>query len=85
MKCIKFSGTLSYKQILSKRLHLVSINKEKRSWPLVDFAVPADHRIKIKESAKIDKYLDHARELKRLWNMKVMVVPVVVGALAIVF
>ena len=43
-----------------------------------------DHRIKIKESKRINKYLDLARELKMLWNMKVTVIPVVVGALGIV-
>ena len=29
----------------------------------------------------MDKYLDLARELKKLWNMKVKVTPIVVGAL----
>ena len=32
----------------------------------------------IKESEKTDKYLDLARELKKLWNMKVMVLPIAV-------
>ena len=27
-----------------------------------------------------DKYLDLARELKKLWNMKVTVIPIVIGA-----
>ena len=31
----------------------------------MDFAVPADHRIKLKENEKKDKYLDFARELKK--------------------
>ena len=31
----------------------------------MDFAVPADHRVKLKESKKKDKYLDLARELKK--------------------
>ena len=44
------------------------------------FAVPADHRIKLKEYKKKDKYLDLARELKKLWNMKVTIVPIVIGA-----
>ena len=48
---------------------------------MVDFAVPADHRIILKESEKKDKYLDLARELKELWNMKVTIVPIVIGAL----
>ena len=29
----------------------------------------------------IDKYLDLARELKKLWKMRVTVIPVVLGAL----
>ena len=37
----------------------------------MDFAVLADHRVKLKESEKKDKYLDLARELKKLLNMKV--------------
>ena len=40
----------------------------------------ADHRIKLKEWEKRDKYLDLARELKKLWNMKVTIIPVVIGA-----
>ena len=46
----------------------------------MDFAVPADHRIKLKECEKKDKYLDLARELKKLWNMKVIIIPIVIGA-----
>ena len=42
--------------------------------------VPADHRIKPKECEKRDKYLDLARELKKLWNMKVTIIPIVIGA-----
>ena len=39
--------------------------KKKKICKVVDFAVPADHRIKLKESEKRDKYLDLARELKK--------------------
>ena len=41
---------------------------------------PADYRIKLKEYEKKDKYLDLARELKKLWNMQVTIIPVVIGA-----
>ena len=47
---------------------------------IVDFAVPADHRIRLKECEKKDKYLDLATELKKLWNMKVTIIPIVNGA-----
>ena len=46
----------------------------------MDFAVPADHRIKLMESEKKDKYLGLARELKKLWNMKVTIIPIMIGA-----
>ena len=55
--------------------------KKKRICKIVDFAVLAYHRINLKESEKKDKYLDFARELKKLWNMKVTIVPIVIGAL----
>ena len=37
---------------------------KKRTCQIVDFAVRADYKIKVKESEKRDKYLDLARELK---------------------
>ena len=65
--------------ILARRPDLIIIQK-KRTCKIVEFAVPADHRIKLKESVKKDKYLDLARELKKLWNMKVTIIPIVIGA-----
>ena len=65
--------------IPARRLDLIIINKRKRICKIVDFAVPADHRINLKESEKKDKYLDLARELKKkLWNRKVTIVPIVI-------
>ena len=54
--------------------------QKKRTYKIVDFAVSADHRIKLKECKKKDKYLDLVRELKKLWNMKVTIIPIVIGA-----
>ena len=47
---------------------------------IVDFAVPADHRIKLKECEKKDKYHDLAWELKKLWNRQVTIMPIVIVA-----
>ena len=47
----------------------------------MDFAVLAVHSVKLKESDQKDKYLDLARELKKPWNMKVTIIPIVIGAL----
>ena len=54
--------------------------KKKRTCKIVDFSVPADHRIRLKEGEKKDKYLDLARELKKLWNMKVTIILIVIGS-----
>ena len=75
---------LSYTNGSARRPGLIIINKQKKKrkkiCKIVDFAVPADHRIKLKECEKRDKYLDLARELKKLWNMKVTIIPIVIGA-----
>ena len=47
---------------------------------IVDFAVSPDHRINLKECEKKNKYFNLAIELKKLWNMRVTIVPIVIGA-----
>ena len=37
-------------------------------------------RVEVKEDKKLDKYQDFARELKKLWCMKMIVIPIVVDA-----
>ena len=70
--------------ISAKRPDFIIINKKRRICKIVDFAVLADHRIKLKECEKKDKYLDLARELKKLWNMKVTNIPIEIGAFSTV-
>ena len=60
-----------------KRPDLIIINKKERICKIFDLADPADHRMKLKKKVK---YLDLAKELKKLWNMKVTIVPIVFGA-----
>ena len=66
---------LSDFKIKRDRLISASQQKRKRTRRTVDLAGPADHRVKIKENEKRDKYLDLARELKKQqWNIKVTMV-----------
>ena len=58
--------------ISARRTDFIIFNKKKtkkkkknRTSKVVDFAVPVDHRIKLKESDENDKYVDVARELKK--------------------
>ena len=59
-------------------------NKKRRTSRILDFAVPADHKVNLKENKERYKYQDLARELKKLWNIKVTVIPIVIGALGTV-
>ena len=67
--------------------HLISARRpdlirtpENRICIIVDFPVTADYRINLKEYKKRDMYFDLARELKKLWNMKLAIIPIVIGA-----
>ena len=56
-------------------------NQKKRTCKILDSAVHVEQRVNLKEGEKRDKYLDLARESKKIWNMKVMVILIVVGAI----
>ena len=63
------------------RPDLVVVDKKVTSCKIIDFAVPGDSRIAEKEKVKIEKYQDLGRELQKIWNVKVKIVPLVVGSL----
>ena len=54
--------------------------QKKKACKIFNFSVPGDHRIKLKESEKKDKYLDLARELKKLWDMKMTIMLFMIDA-----
>ena len=56
--------------ISARRPDLMIVNKKKRTRRIVDFADPADHRVKSKENEKRDKYLDLTREIKKEKTME---------------
>ena len=67
-------------------------NGKKRNFRIVDFANLSDHRGKLKESKKRDKYPNLVREMKKnktkknkqtkkLWSMKVTVILIVISVL----
>ena len=66
--------------ISARRPNLIVINKKRGTGKIVGFTLPADHRIKLKECEKKDKYLNLAKGLKKLWNMQVTIIPIVIGA-----
>ena len=67
--------------IEARRPDLVVVDKKERSCKIIDFAVPGYSRIEEKEKDKIEKYQELGRELQKIWNVKVKIIPLVVGSL----
>ena len=51
--------------------------KKKKEKSILDFAVPAEHWVILKESEKTDKYQDLAREMKNcgIWKSRLSYLP----------
>ena len=64
--------------IEARRPDLVVVDKKERSCKTIDFAVAGDSRIEEKEK---EKYQDLGRELQKIWNVKVKIIPLAVGSL----
>ena len=58
-----------------RRLDLVVVDKKEKSCKIIGFAVPGDNRIQEKEKDKIEKYQDLGRDLQKIWNVKVKIIP----------
>ena len=65
----------------ARRPDLVVVDKKERSCKIIDFAIPGDSRIEKKEKNKREKYQDLGRELQKIWNVKVKIIPLVVSSL----
>ena len=66
--------------IEARRPDLVVVDKKERSCKIIDFAVPGDSRIEEKEKEKIEKYQDLKRKLWKIWNVRVKIIPLVLGS-----
>ena len=73
------------RKIEARRPDIVFIDQKKREVVMIDVAIPGDDRVKEKELEKIEKYQLLKDEIAKVWHMgKVIVVPVVIGALGAV-
>ena len=55
--------------------------RKKITCHLADFAILAGYRVKIKENEKNREILGSCKKAERLWNLRVTVIPIVVGGL----
>ena len=69
--------------IEARRPDMIVVDKVKKTCTIIDFAIHYDSRVNNKEMEKIKKYQNLARELRKLWNMKVKVILIIIGTLRI--
>ena len=50
---------------------------------LIDVAISGDRNVIKKEAEKILKYKDLTIEIRRMWNVKTKVIPVIIGRLGL--
>ena len=88
MFCISFENdkilqdfSIQTDVIEARRPDLVAVDKKEWNYKIVYFAVPGDRRIDEKKKDKIEKYQDLGKELQTMWNLKVKIIPLVVGSL----
>ena len=63
------------------RSDLVVVDKKTRTCKFSDFALFRDSRIEEKEKEKMEKYQDLRRELQKIWNVRMKIIPLVLGSL----
>ena len=79
---ILWNFTVQTNHFITARMpNMIFIDKKHYECLINNFAIPYDTRVDDKEVEQIEKYSDLARELKKVWNRKVILVPLVVGAL----
>ncbi|XP_073250267.1 uncharacterized protein [Porites lutea] len=73
------------RKIEARRPDTVFIHKKEREVVIIDVTIPGDDRVKDKELEKLEKYQLLNDEIAKVWRMrKIIVVPVVIGALGAV-
>jgi hypothetical protein len=72
------------REVLGNRPDLIMKNKKDKICLLIDVAIPSDRNLVNKEAEKKLKYKNLSIEIQRMWNMKCLVIPVVIGATGIV-
>jgi hypothetical protein len=72
------------REVLGNRPDIIIKNKKDKICLLIDVAIPSDRNVVNKEAKKKLKYKNLSIEIQQMWNMKCLVIAVVIGATGIV-
>ena len=68
------------RSIRANRPDIMVKDYKKKTCLLIDMTVPSERNLSIKQYEKISKYKDLEIEIQKMWHLKAIVIPVVVGA-----
>lgn len=68
----------------ANRPDLIVKDKKQKQCLIIDVAIPSDYNITKKEAEKMIKYKDLQIEIQRMWNLKAIVIPIIIGATGLI-
>ena len=71
------------REVKANRPDVIIKNTKQKTCTLIDAAIPADTNVVQKEAEKKLKYKSLCIEIKRMWNLKCTIMPVIIGATGI--
>jgi hypothetical protein len=72
------------REVTANRPDIITKNKKEKTCTPIDVAILADRYVMPKEAEKKLKYKSSGIEIQRVWNLKCMVIPVIIGATGMV-
>ena len=66
------------------RPDIIVINREDNEWTIVEFSVPWDKNVLLREEEKASKYIPLAKEIRKVHGVSTKIVPIILGSLGTV-
>jgi hypothetical protein len=74
---------MTIREVTANKPDIIIKNKKEKTCILIDGAVPADRNVTEKEAEKKLKYKSLCIEIQRMWNVRCVIICVVIGATGI--
>ena len=68
-------------KIEHRKPDIIVVDKRENVCKIIDVACPGDHRLNEKRNEKLNRYSDLRLEIARMWDIKTIIIPVIIGAL----
>jgi len=66
------------------RPDVILINRRDKEWLIVEFSVPWDKNVLLKEEEKIQRYIPLAKEIRKVHGVSTKIIPIILGSLGTV-